>query len=165
MKTIITTLAILIMLNAGARGQESVRIRGQICNGINHSAMKDCHVYVDGKVTGTISDQHGEFSIEIPLQYLDRNLNVSHVGFEVISTPISEIRNTFVEVKMMESPIWLTEVTIVPDEKGIVDDAIASVRDEFSDETDMLTAFYEVLLMKDKDQLIIKNVLAGNYLK
>jgi len=149
----------------GLRAQESAIIKGQICNGLNHMPLKDCHVYVDGQVAGTISNQYGEFELEIPGRYLGRSLNISYMGFETFSRPIGEISGHFVEAMLMESPIWLNELVITPGNRGIVDHALASVEKKFDNEEDLLQAFYKVLLEKDKDQHILKSVLASNKTK
>ncbi|MBS0000608.1 MAG: carboxypeptidase-like regulatory domain-containing protein [Cyclobacteriaceae bacterium] len=164
MKTLFTTLVLMILLNPGTTcAQGSIFVKGQVCNGLNHMALRDCHIYVDGKVAGTISNEQGEFEIEIPKKYSAKSLNFSHIGFETYSIPIAEVQDNFIDARLVESPILLTEVVILPEDDRIVDHVIASVRNEFSNEEDMLEAFYEVLLRKDKDQQIIRNVLAANY--
>ena len=160
MKTLITTLAMIILLNPVSRAQGPVVIKGQVTNGMNHMAIKNCHVYLDGQVAGTISNEYGEFTLEIPQLYLDRNLNISHVGFETWVIPVSEIDNNCLEVRLTEAPFLLAEVIVMPEKEEIIDTLIASVRNEFPDEEELLTVFYEVLLKKDKDQQIIRNVLA-----
>lgn len=152
----------IILLNPVSHAQGPVVIKGQVTNGMNHMAIKNCHVYLEGKVAGTITNEYGEFSIEIPQQYLDRKLNVSHVGFETWVIPISEIDTHCLEVKLTESAVLLAEVIIMPEKEEIIDTLIASIRKEFPGEEELLTAFYEVLLKKDKDQQIIRNVLAEN---
>ena len=154
-----------MLVSIGLQAQETIFIKGQICNGMNHMPLKDCHVYLDGQVAGTISNRYGEFELEIPGKYLDRSLHISYVGFETFYKPIGEITDRFVEVMMMESPIVLDEVVITPGPEGIVDTAIASVKNAFDDEEDLLQAFYKVLLEKDKDQHILKSVLASNSIK
>lgn len=151
-----------MLVSIGLQAQETTIIKGQICNGMNHMPLKDCHVYLDGQVAGTISNRYGEFELEIPGKYLDRSLHISYVGFETFNKPIGEITDHFVEVMMMESPIVLDEVVITPGTEGIVDTAIASVKNAFDDEEDLLQAFYKVLLEKDKDQHILKSVMASN---
>jgi hypothetical protein len=162
MKTLITTLALLILLNPATRAQGSLEIRGQVSNGLNHMAIKNCHIYLDGRVAGTISNEYGEFTIEIPQKYQDRHLNISHVGFETTRIAVSEIDDNFLEVTLIESPILLAEVVISPEKEDIVDTAITSVKNEFQDEEDMITVFYEVLLKRDKNQQILRTVLAKN---
>ncbi len=155
----------MLLAAFGLQAQESILIKGQVCNGLNHMPLKDCHVYVDGQVAGTISDYYGEFELEIPGNYLDRSLNISFMGFETFSQPIEEITGLFVEAMMMESPIWLNEVVITPGPEGIVDSALASVKNAFGNEEELLQAFYQVLLEKDKDQHVLKSVLASNKTK
>lgn len=162
MKTLITTLALIILLIPVSRAQEPVMIKGQVSNETNHMAIRNCHVYLEGQVAGTITNEYGEFSLEIPPRYLDRKLNISHIGFETRVIPIPEIDTHCLEVKLTESAVLLAEVIIMPEKDDIIDTLIASVRNEFPDEEELLTAFYEVLLKKDKDQQIIRNVLAEN---
>ena len=151
-----------MLLTLGLHAQEPVIIKGQICNGVNHMPMKDCHVYVDGQVAGTISNYYGEFELEIPSRYLDRSLYISFMGFETYKQPIQEITGSYVNAMMMESPIWLDELVITPGRTGIIQNALASVKDNFDNEEDLLQAFYEVLLEKDEDQHVLKSVLASN---
>jgi len=162
MKAIITTTLLMMLITFGLHAQEPAIIRGQICNGLNHMPLKDCHVYVDGQVTGTISNQYGEFELEIPDKYLDRSLYISYVGFETFEQPIREITGNYVQAMLRESPIELEEIVITPGHTGIIQNALASVKDNFDDEEDLMQAFYKVLLEKDEDQHILKRVLASN---
>lgn len=154
-----------MLITFSLHAQEPAIIKGQICNGLNHMPLKDCHVYVDGQVAGTVSNHYGEFELEIPAKYLDRSLYISYMGFETYEQPIREITGNFVHAMMLESPIWLDELVITPGRTGIIQNALASVKDKFENEEDLLQAFYEVLLEKDEDQHILKSVLASNKTK
>lgn len=162
MKAIITTTLLTIFATFSLQAQESTLIKGQVCNGLNHMPLKDCHVYVDGQVAGTISNLYGEFELEIPGIYRDRSLYISYMGFETFTQPITEITDNFVEATLMETAICLDEIVITPGPEGIVDMTLDSVKNEFENEEDLLHAFYKVLLEKDKDQHILKSVLASN---
>ena len=162
MKTLFTTIALLILITIGLRAQESIKLKGQICNGINHMALRDCHIYVDGKVAGTISNFNGEFELQIPEKYLGRSLNISHVGFETFKQPISKMNGDFLEVHLMETAIELVEVVVVPNDEEIVDNAILSVENEFQNQEELIQAFYKVLLKKDKDHRVLNSVLSSN---
>jgi hypothetical protein len=162
MKAIITTTVLIMLAVLGLQAQESTIIKGQVCNGLNHMPLKDCHVYVDGQVAGTLSNRYGEFELKIPGKYLDRSLYISYVGFETFSQPIREIGEKDLDVMMVESPIWLDEVIISSDYEEIVKIALDSVRNRFDNEEDLLQAFYEVLLEKDKDQHILMSVMASS---
>jgi hypothetical protein len=163
MKTIFTTIVLIILITAGVRAQQQHTIRGQICNRLNHMALQDCHVYVDGKVAGTISNQYGEFELRIPEKYKERSLLISHVGFETFNTPIPEITGDYMEVYLEEESIELAEIVIRPYDEDIVDSAILSVENEFRNEDELIQAFYKVLLKKDKDHRVLKSVLTSDY--
>jgi len=157
MKTLI--ICLLIFLSPIAlRAQDQLCIKGQISNGYNHMPLEDCHIYVDGLVAGTISNRYGEFDLPIPIEYLNRTINISYVGFETHSVPISEIRNNYLEVALMEESICLDEIVIMPD-YDIIDEAILSVRNEFESEEDLLQAFYQSLLEIDRNQSVIRSLL------
>jgi hypothetical protein len=163
MKSLVTTIILIILIFSGIRAQQPLTIRGQICNCLNHSALRDCHVYVDGKVAGTISNRYGEFELQIPEKYRERSLHISHVGFETFTIPISEINGEYLEVNLEESAVLLAEIIIRPDKEEIIDTAILSVENEFRNEDELIQAFYKVLLKKDKDQRVLKRILTSEY--
>ncbi len=160
MKTLIICI-LFILLPLTHRAQDNLCIKGQITNGFNHMPLEDCHIYVDGQVTGTISNRYGEFDLEIPSEYQNRSINISYVGFETYCIPISEIQNNFLEVALMEEPICLDEIAIKPD-YDFIEEAIISVKNEFTSEEDLLKAFYHALLKKDIDQTVIRTLLLSN---
>jgi hypothetical protein len=126
-------------------------------------ALRDCHVYVDGKVAGTISNRNGEFQLQIPEKYKDRTLIISHVGFETFKTPIPELTGDYMEVYLEEETIELAEIVIRPCNEDIADNAILSVMNEFQNEDELIQAFYKVLLKKDKNHRVLKSVLTSEY--
>lgn len=144
MKSFIYSIA-LFLLPALLFGQESLVIKGQVTDSWTHDPIMDCHVYVSNQTIGTITDEMGNFEIEIPKCYMTQCLIISHVGYEKGIIIIHEIGNEELEVELEDRGITLAEIVITPDYnwiiyKTILDPYVRNVPKTSPDKNDFLKA-------------------------
>ena len=156
MKTIIYLLA-FFLLPALLFGQENLVIKGQVTDAWTHDPLMDCHVYVSNQTIGTITDEMGNFEIEIPKRYMTQCLIISHVGYEKGIVIIHEIGNKELEVELDERVIALAEIVITPDYnwiiyKAILDPYVRNVPETSPDMNDIIEA-------KSDDKIKLKSTM------
>jgi len=118
MKTIIYIIT-LFLLPALLFGQENLVIKGQVTDAETLKPLMDCHVFVSNQPYGTITDEMGNFEIEIPKRYMTQCLIISHMGYEKEITIIHEIGNRALEIVLEYKVIELSELVITPDQYWI----------------------------------------------
>jgi hypothetical protein len=114
MKTIIYIL-VIFLLPASLFGQETLVIKGQVTDAEKHEPLAECHVYVSCQHFGTITDENGNFELEIPKCYMTQCLIVSYMGYERFVFPIHDIGNKKMNIELNYNVIALAEIVIKPD--------------------------------------------------
>jgi hypothetical protein len=123
MKSIIYLIA-FFLLPALLNGQENLVIKGQVTDAFTHEPLMDCHVYVSNQTIGTITDEMGNFCIEVPRRYMTQCLIISYVGYEKKIIIIHEIGNKPLDIGLEYAVIALSEIVITPDYHWIIYKAI-----------------------------------------
>jgi len=149
----------LLILPAMVYYQKSIEIRGVVINAIERTPLVDSHVYISGTDIGTITDENGKFSLQVPIIYGKSPLVVSYVGFASFEKKLSEIRKNELHIAMQPATIPLDEIVITPGKELLVDQAIDQVMAEYESQHEMLEDFYAALFVLDQDQDVLKKML------
>ena len=111
----ITYISILLTSFSSVYGQlseENYTVNGRISSESN--VLMYASIGIAGKNVGTISDDQGIFKLEIPSQFVNELLTISHIGFVTKKIKIDSILDTdFLEVELEEELTSLYEVLIV----------------------------------------------------
>lgn len=105
----------LFLLPAFVPRQEKLVFEGQVTAADSHDPLVDCHVYVSCKHFGTITDEEGNFYLEIPTCCMTQCIIVSHVGFEKYIAPAHDIPAKEMEIQLEPGVTTLAELLITPD--------------------------------------------------
>jgi hypothetical protein len=123
-------------------------------------------IRVSQSVYGTITNEEGEFQLELPWFNAQDTLIVSRMGFESYSAPILSIHGKQITISLKESPIQLKEITIrgrslLPEE--IIDKAYAVMKKKYGVAPVEYSAFYrETQQENGKHTLLAEAVLNIN---
>ena len=158
MKTFIIFIGLLV-LPAMIYYQKTVEIRGVVIDAESRLPMKDSHVYVSGTNVGVVTNENGEFLLNIPLQYMDNELIVSYVGYSKFEKKLVHIRPPEIQVIMKPDIIVLDEVIVTPQGYMLVEDAISKVSNAYQNSEEMMEDFYLALIKRDHDLVILKRVV------
>ena len=150
MKVISIVLGLLV-LPIMLYNEKSIQIQGVVINATTNEPLEDSHVYVKGTHIGAITDENGMFSLEVPLIYQNRPLIVSYVGFSNFEKEVSKLEHHKIRIDMYPGIVSLDEIVIMPGKALLVDQAIDQVMEEYDDQEEMLTDFYQALLVIDED--------------
>jgi hypothetical protein len=121
-------------------------------------------VTVAGTNIGTISNADGSFSIKIKFDQGARELEFSHLGYNLRRIPVEGVDKTGITVELSPGAIMLPEVTVVTGEaRGIVEEAIRRIGSNYSDRTSMLTGFYRETIRKRNNYIDIAEAVVDIY--
>lgn len=162
---IISCLIGFSLFSAVAFCQEFIDLSGKVIDKENQTPLKDSHIYIKGTDIGTISGTNGEFSLDVPLKYVDKSLTVSYVGYTGFEQKLSDLQSYELEISMKPDVIALDEVVITFESQFLVDQAIKEVMAEYEDPEKMLADFYTRLFELDKDYSVLKNLISDPQLK
>lgn len=149
----------LLLLPVMAYYEKSIEIKGSVLDAIERAPLKDSHIYVKGTNIGVVSDDNGEFAIQVPLIYIYKPIIVSYVGYANYEEKIHKIQGDEIQIVMQPAVVVLNEITVMPGKALLVDQAIDRVLAEYNDQEAMLTDFYSTLFLIDKDLLVLKKVM------
>ena len=114
MKTIIY-IVILFLLPALSSGQENLVIRGQVIDATTNEPLKDGHAYVSCKHFGTITDEEGNFYLEVPTCCMTHCLIVSYMGYERFVIPVHDVIRGKMNIRLEPGVIALAELIFTPE--------------------------------------------------
>lgn len=158
MKTFIIFIGLLV-LPAMIYYQKTVEISGVVIDVESGLPMMDSHVYISGTNIGVVTNEKGEFSLNIPLQYMDNDLIVSYVGYSRFEKKLVHIRPPEMQIMMKPEPIMLDEVVVMPEHYMLVEEVIQEVSTAYEDNEEMIEDFYFALIKRDRDLAILKKVV------
>lgn len=96
---------------------ESYTIKGNVF--ADNDLIMFTSIGIVNKNIGTLTDDSGNFSLEIPSQFINDTLTVSHVGYHTKKIEIKHLINVeFLRIKLEPNVFELDEVLIVAKRKG-----------------------------------------------
>lgn len=115
-------------------------------------------VVVHGTNISTVTNIDGEFLIKVPVENKSQGLEFSYIGYKNKIVPFSELREDgFRNIISLEpARIALQEVVVRPvSPEEIVLNAIGSVRMNYTDLPNLMTAFYRETIKKSRNYVAI----------
>ncbi len=115
-----TTLAIIVIMLIPFlfNTKDHLVIRGQVSDRETHEALTDCHVYINDKSAGTITDANGKFKLRVPSECRNKILYISHIGYGKYMGKAQRISDKQLNIRLNPEPIWLDALTIRPDDSA-----------------------------------------------
>ena len=109
MKKVILNL--LILLPASIFAQGNLEINGRVIDMMSNQPLFECHVYLN-KYYGVLTDQNGDFKLEVPANLTNDESHISYVGYETFNIPVLEIEDDIIHVSLVEDIVLLDEVHV-----------------------------------------------------
>ncbi|WP_225974421.1 TonB-dependent receptor plug domain-containing protein [Arachidicoccus ginsenosidivorans] len=124
-------LVCLFMLIGTVKAQNRKEIKGVVQDGSTQAPIASASVRVNGTKVGTLTDQTGHFSLEIP--DTTTQLTVSYVGFEVQDFPLAGQSLTNLVIQLKAADKSLQDIVVVgygTQKKTTISGAVAAVQGE-----------------------------------
>jgi hypothetical protein len=131
-----------------------LEISGTISDERTKKPIQACNVYVRNKDFGTVANSDGEFSIKIPKHLLDQNLVFSNIGYGTIELPISAM-NEYDNAIILTPTTIIMEELVIRDALAILRESLSRVNENYSENHEMLTAFYRETIKKNNSYVDI----------
>ena len=105
------TLLLIIGYNFSAFCQ--IKLQGKLTDSKSKNPLRYVNIGIKAKNIGTISDDDGFFSINIPLNHITDTLTFSLIGYSEFTIPVSQLDSkNEVSIQLIENPMVLNEVLI-----------------------------------------------------
>ncbi len=138
--------------------QTVLTFRGKVVDGETGAPLVFASVTVKETNVATITNIDGEFVIKIPEADASKNLEITFLGYRNKTVSISELRengrkNT---ISLSPAPIPIKEIIVRPlDPEEIVRNAIYRISRNYTNEPNLMTAFYRETIRKNKTYVSI----------
>lgn len=136
--------------------QELISVSGKVIDQEYKEALKFATVSIKNSPLGTVTNADGYFEFEIPEQYKNDTILVSHIGFHSYETLVSTCPDSTIELK--SNPVQLEEIVVqtkLPGANQIVRKAFDQIRANFSQEPYLLKGFFRQLSLEDEKYVLL----------
>lgn len=122
------------------------------------------NIMVPGTSIGTVSNSDGEFTLKIPHSVNAEYFEVSHITYATSKFKISDALGKGNVFNLEMQPVQLKEIPIMTaNADEIVATAFKSIKKNYSDTPNLLTAFYREYVMQRRDYLSISEAVIEIY--
>jgi hypothetical protein len=138
--------------------QDLVTIKGKVIDAETGTALVFASVAVTESNVGIITNIDGEFTLKISPDLLDRNVEVSFLGYKNKIIPVSSLRNDGYKntISLETAPIPIKEIVVRPiDPEAIVERAITRIGRNYESVPNLMTAFYRETIRKNRTYVSI----------
>ena len=131
------------------------KIKGRIINKKNKKALAYASVGLRGKAIGTISNEDGEFLLNLQPKHFNDTLVISFIGFKNTEIPLGKLTSHELEIELNVDHISLQEIVIRnTDPLALIKATINKFQKNYPNHPSLLTAFYRESVSKNRNYMI-----------
>lgn len=156
----IQLIFLICILYSSAFANSPIIINGLITNDITDEPIAYAHISICGYSIGLISNEFGEFSFKIPYEYINEDICISFVGYEIYRTPVKNLAdNQFLNIRLKRKIYIIDDVIKVAKRKKIpakkiIERAIKNIPLNYPQKSFCLHGYYrEYLKYEEKKYL------------
>lgn len=113
---------------------------------------------------GTVSNSEGEFTLKVSKNSTAEYFEVSHLSYATTQYKIIESLGKEKVFYVEPQLVMLNEITVIPkDARSIVENALRSIRSNYSEVPNMMTGFYRETIRQRRDYLSISEAVVDIY--
>jgi len=141
-----------------------IQVQGIILDQRTHSPVIFANIHLSGTNMGTVSNSDGEFILRIPASEKAPSVIISSIGYKNLILHQKDLIGSRLTLKLEPVSIPLTEVTIINrDPLELLVEALDKIRDNYSQQSLMLTSFYRESIRKRKKYLAVSEAVLEGY--
>lgn len=159
-KLTIQLIFLICILHSSAFANSPIIINGLITDDITKEPIAYAHLAICGYSVGLISNEYGEFSFKIPYEYINEDICISFVGYEIYRIPVKNLVDSqFLNIRLKRKIYTIDEVIIVAKSKKIpakkiIERAIKNIPLNYPQKSFCLHGYYrEYLKYEEKKYL------------
>lgn len=138
--------------------QNYITIKGKVVDAENRTPLVFATVAVKESNVAIVTNIDGEFTLKIGETVTAKNIEVSFLGYKNKTIPISELKDNGAKnvIALETAPIPIKEIVVKPlDPVLIVEKAIGNIGKNYSEEPNLMTAFYRETIRKNRTYVSI----------
>ena len=122
------------------------------------------NVFISGSGIGTVTNLDGEFIIKVPKNYLEKDLEISFLGFKNQKIPITNLKLLGNTINIQPSTINIEEVIIRSHNPvDLITGAAKRIPENYSVISEMQKGFYRETVKKSKNYVAISEAVVDIY--
>lgn len=122
--------------------QEVVSLTGLILDSVTGTGLPFAQVSVQNSTIGTVTNDEGQFKLDLPARFADDTLRISYMGYETMKRPVQGLTGNVGKLLLKPSPLQLAEVEIVAlSAEEVIRRAVAHIPANYGEDPLILTAF------------------------
>lgn len=164
-------LAILLCLNIALPlratnddGEKTIVVSGFVKDKETKRALNSVNVTIQGTNIGTVTNAQGKFKLRIPVENMNKMLEVSHIGYTNSLLPLNTEKTSNLSILLVPYTSALSEIIIYTNNpRQIVEDAIRKIPVNYSAKNNLLTAFYRETIQKRNRYIGVSEAIIDVY--
>jgi len=141
-----------------------VEFKGKVVDSETNDPLTFATLSIEGTNIATVCNSEGFFSLKVPENMLDKNVEISFLGYKDRSLAISELEpeNNNIELQMLT--VSIGEVSVFPRDPDMLMRAVMNKRkDNYMDEHALMTAFYRETIKKGRKYVSLSEAVLNVY--
>ncbi|MFC2098129.1 carboxypeptidase-like regulatory domain-containing protein [Bacteroidota bacterium] len=139
-------------------------IEGKVVDVRTGNPIIFANIYLGGTNIGTVSNSQGEFIVKIPLYIENKTIVISSIGYKNIELSIDQFDTERTLISLEPNPIPIEEVTIINrDARELVNQALGSIKNNYSQQAVMVTSFYRETIKQDRNYVAVSEAVLDGY--
>lgn len=139
-------------------------IKGLIIDKRSRRPLSYSNIFLNNKSTGTTSNAIGRFEIKINSSEFEDTLGISHIGYETIMLPVSNVDSGMLVIRLNAEHINIKEVVVKPlDPVYILTKAVEKIRKNYECRPVMLTGFFRESTQQDNKNVSLSEAIIHVY--
>ena len=138
---------------------------GKVVDASNNSSLPFATIESEGMNIATVTNIDGNFTLKVPKNKQINTIKVSYVGYKNSTESLQKYRNPDNNIIRLEpTSVSLEEVTIrAEDAEELIDEVLKNIRNNYSTEDMMMTAFYRETILKRRNYVSISEAVIDIY--
>ena len=152
MKRVLTWLTAFMVI-IPAFSQKNISLKGIVLDVEDDQGVSFAHVGLVDKAVGTVTNEHGEFILNLDTSYLDDTLGVSAIGYATFKFPVRNcVDLEYLTIHLQPMTTMLQEMVISDSKitgRRVLQKAIARIPDNYPNKPFQLDGYYRDYMKKD----------------
>jgi CarboxypepD_reg-like domain len=154
----------LVLLKDYQEISNSLTINGTIVDIDTKIALSYANVSVFNKSIGTVSNEHGQFVLKLPLNEIIDTIVISYIGYKNAFIPIKQLSLSNNTIYLKEDPFLIKEITIRgTNAEKILQQSIEKIKDNYYTDPYYITSFYREIVTEREELASITEAVMDVY--
>ncbi len=138
--------------------------KGELQDAITKESLVFATIAVEGENTATISNSDGEFILKIQKNSKAKNIIVTHLGYENLVYPISDLKPEKNVLSLQQAVLTLGEVTVYPNSpEYLIRMLLHKVKENYGNKAYNMTGFYREYVKKRSRYISLSEAVVNIY--